>query len=462
MVKYGQLRYEVEVKVHIFLLVIFFFCINCNAADCTLPNNSTAFSSRILSSADRIQALPGYGCLQDVELSGYLPIKPTVKDNTGLFYWFIESRSHQKNAPLVLWLNGGPGATSLYGLFMENGPYIALNNKTLKSRKYAWSNEAHYLVIDQPAGVGFSFGKKGAFKTEAEAMDQLLYALRAFFNRYPELANNQFYIAGESYAGKYIPQLAMRIIVSNQTQQAPHIQLKGIIIGDGWVDPKLQQSTDADFAYSHGLIDPAAYLEIKRYYEQCALAIDSHTPSSRLANHLCMKMQEYIQTKAGKINLANIRQAKEESDEAMVSYLNQGLVKNALHIKSPGFFSTFSEDVAHALEIGEQDSVAPLYAKILGNKIRVLVYNGLDDAKDSNFMGTDKWLAALEWPYHKDFNQAPSCIWQDHNQVLGYVKTSHLLTQVKIRNAGHLAPIDQPEVLFRLFNQFINNQNLCA
>lgn len=409
--------------------------------------------------------LPGFGCVKDLELAGTLPIRKKQissvdGDDPRLFYWFVESRQNKSDTPLVLWLNGGPGASSLYGFFMENGPYLVTKDQALVKRKSSWTNEVHYLVIDQPAGVGLSYGENHTYADESEAMDQLYYALRAFYDRYEELASRPLYIAGESYAGKYIPQLSMRILSGNQVNK--EINLQGIIIGDGWVNPKVQQSSNAAFAYAHGLIDQSTFQEVTTLYHQCAEEIDKKTPSTRQANRVCSKMQDLIQKKSGGLNMANLYRNEEPNDRFMVEYLNRKDVREVLHVAvNAPQFSTFSGMVSDTLEIGEQDSVAPLYATLMKHKIRVLIYNGLDDAKDSNFMGTDQWLSELTWPGQFQFSKAKTCVWHVNEKVAGYVKTANELTRVKIRHAGHLAPIDQPDVVLNMLQHFIYRQPYC-
>ncbi len=406
--------------------------------------------------SDKIEFLPGFGVVKNTQFAGYLPIGKSNQSGK-LFYWYVENRDHHPNAPTVLWLNGGPGAASLYGFFMENGPYSVNKSGELSERRHAWSNDANYLVIDQPAGVGFSYGNKNTFANESQAMNQLYYALQTFFQQHPELASNPFYIAGESYAGKYIPELAVRIISGRQK-----IPLKGILLGDAWVNPRLQQSANADFAYSHGLINRKGYLTVKKLYAECAREIAKKTPTTHLANQTCEKMQEFIQKQDGALDTANIAKGAQPDDSDMVNYLNNPSVRNALHIDSRiEKFSNSSDSVAYALEIGEQDSVANLYPILLAAGIRIWIYNGLEDGKDSNFLGTDLWLSQLNWSGKKEFSNAESCIWKVDNSVAGYAKTAAGLTQIKVRNAGHLAPIDQPARLQDLFNHFIKNQTLC-
>ncbi len=68
---------------------------------------------------------------------------------------------------------------------METGPYRIRPDGTLATRKFAWTEQAHYLMIDQPAGVGFSYDTPKSYASEAEAMDQLYHALTLFFQRHP-------------------------------------------------------------------------------------------------------------------------------------------------------------------------------------------------------------------------------------------------------------------------------------
>ncbi|CEG55516.1 Carboxypeptidase [Legionella fallonii LLAP-10] len=448
-----------QIKAQALILCMIFLCMG------------NAFSLRpfsFLKAADRLSYLPGLGAISDVELAGYLPlvgpdcIKDHCASNTGnLFYWFVESRTKSKDAPLVLWLNGGPGAASLYGFFMENGPYSVSTDGRLTKRKFSWTEKAHYLMIDQPAGVGFSYGTATTYANEAEAMAQLYHALTLFFQRHPELAAKDLYLAGQSYAGKYLPQLAIRILAGNTAGEKIH--LKGLLIGDGWVNPRLQQRANMEMAYSHGLIDRTTRKKVEALYQQCTQEIDKATPSSRQANQVCSKIQDLIRKVSGDLNLANIATDKELDDSAMIQYLNSPEVRKALHV-DPRIkkFKSFSKMASDLLEIGEQDSVAPLYPQLLAAGVRVLIYNGLEDAKDSNFISADLWLEALNWPGKKQFANAPTCVWRTAGQVAGYAKAAEGLTQVKIRGAGHIAPADQPERLLDLLHRFINNQSFCG
>jgi len=100
--------------------------------------------------------------------AGTLKSSKTANDN--LFYWLFRDPNRSTSVPLVIWLNGGPGSTSMFGLFAENGPLRVIRNGTgpndflvnwqdPASTPGSWFDVADILYIDQPVGTGFSFGE---------------------------------------------------------------------------------------------------------------------------------------------------------------------------------------------------------------------------------------------------------------------------------------------------------------
>jgi cathepsin A (carboxypeptidase C) len=162
------------------------------------------------------------------QYSGYLD---NEEDDKHLFYWFFESRNDPKNDPVVLWLNGGPGCSSLTGLFMELGPSsIDKNGKTVFNPS-SWNANASVIFLDQPVNVGFSYSGSAVSNTVAAGKD--VYALLTlFFKQFPEYAKQDFHISGESYAGHYIPVFASEIL----SHKKRNINLQSVLIGNGLTD----------------------------------------------------------------------------------------------------------------------------------------------------------------------------------------------------------------------------------
>ena len=371
---------------------------------------------------------------------------------------FFESQSDPGNDPIVLWLNGGPGSSSFLGLFSENGPYKINDDLTLSDNPYSWNKNANYLMIDQPAGTGLSFVEDEAdsARTEEEATAQLYRGLQEFLNRWPQYRENDFYIFGESFAGVYIPMLAAAILKGNENN--PLINLKGIAVGDGWVDPYIQESTYGDYAYAHGLIGLAQKGKVDELYNHCAIAIQESEPiTSREADKICNKIEEYITEVSGGANVYDVRITGDYNFDIIGKYLDQPAVREALHV-SPAAkpWSDTSKRIAYLLEKGEQNSYAHLYPYLFENT-RVLIYNGIYDM-DCNFMGTDAWIENQRWSYKDEFIKTERTPWLNEEQLAGHVRSTKNLTQLLIVGAGHLVPMDQPKNALAMLDKFLNDE----
>ena len=150
-----------------------------------------------------------------VSYSGFLTVNET--SNSNLFFWFFPAENGNVSAPVILWLQGGPGSSSMYGLLKEHGPFLADVDKNgrpfVKHNPYRWSANHSVIYVDQPVGTGFSFTDDPTAypKIVEESTNDLYNMLQQFFHLFPEYQQNQFFPFGESYAGKYIPTLAFKI-----------------------------------------------------------------------------------------------------------------------------------------------------------------------------------------------------------------------------------------------------------
>ncbi|GFO28043.1 carboxypeptidase [Plakobranchus ocellatus] len=196
----------------------------------------------------------------------YLTFTPTFRQYSGylraldgkmLHYWFIESENSPQSDPLVLWLNGGPGCSSLFGLLGENGPLRMVPERAVEKNPFGWTKVANMLYLEAPAGVGFSFSKSKDYSTnDDDTAINNFAALKDFFRKFPEYKDHDFYISGESYAGYYIPTLVSLIIDS------PVFNLKGFFIGNSFSSATLNSDGKLYFIADHGLISQQLFTKL--------------------------------------------------------------------------------------------------------------------------------------------------------------------------------------------------------
>ena len=153
----------------------------------------------------------GLNFTPDFFFAGYLKSSPESK----FFYTYYPSQSHTRKDPVIIWFGSGPGCSSLYSNFYSKGPFIlAKNSSEFRTNPYAWNKNANLIFIESPGTVGFSSGD--AKITDLELANQHLEAILSFFSKFPGLKDQDLYLAGEGYAGIYIPYLANRVTQHNK------------------------------------------------------------------------------------------------------------------------------------------------------------------------------------------------------------------------------------------------------
>lgn len=189
-------------------------------------------------------------------------------DGSNMFYWLFDSESAPETDPLVIWLTGGPGCSSELAVFMENGPYRIDYWQDMKLNEYTWSKKANMLFVDNPIGTGFSTSANPSMtdKSEKQVVADFHAFLSKFLQENPQFEGRNFFVAGESYAGHYIPGIAQDLVKNGSDINA---NLKGIAIGNGWVDPYLQYPAQNDFALLHEMISESEYNNLKVKFSQC-------------------------------------------------------------------------------------------------------------------------------------------------------------------------------------------------
>ncbi|KAJ6849929.1 serine carboxypeptidase-like [Iris pallida] len=391
--------------------------------------------------------------------AGYYRL-PHAKD-ARMFYFFFESR-HSKKDPVVIWLTGGPGCSSELAVFYENGPFNIADNLSLVWNNFGWDQASNLIYVDQPTGTGFSYSsdKSDLRHDETGVSGDLYDFLQAFFAEHPEYAENDLYITGESYAGHYVPAFASRVHKGNKAKEGIHINLKGFAVGNGLTDPAIQYEAYTDYALAMGIIEDADHSTINKMIPPCEAAIKrcgtSGTDSCLDAYSVCNSIFNSIMHIAGNINHYDIRKQCEGplcyDFSNLEELLNQKRVRDALGVGdvefvscSPGVYRAMLTDWMRNLEVG--------IPELLQDGIRVLVYAGEYDLI-CNWLGNSRWVHAMEWSGSKDFASSPETPFMVDGAEAGVMKSHGPLTFLKVHDAGHMVPMDQPKAALEMLRRW--------
>ncbi|EEQ36343.1 Carboxypeptidase Y [Clavispora lusitaniae] len=399
------------------------------------------------------------------QYTGYLDVEDLGKH---FFYWFFESRNDPENDPVILWLNGGPGCSSSTGLFFELGPSSI--NATLQPVRnpFSWNSNASVIFLDQPVGVGYSYTDSEQISSTAAAAKDVYIFLELFFQKFSKFAQNKFHIAGESYAGHYIPSFAAEII--NNADRS--FDLSSVMIGNGITDPLIQYKYYRPMACGEGGYKPVLDVEtcerMDKDYPKCAaLAKICYDAPSALtcvpATYYCSSRLENPYSETG-LNPYDIR--KKCTDEGgncyvemdyLDDYLNLDYVKEAVGASNIDIF-TSCDDTVFRNFILSGDEMKPFHqyvAELLEKGVPVLLYEG-DKDFICNWLGNHAWSDALDYSKHDFFEVQPLRPWHTkEGKLAGEVKNYGIFTFLRVYDAGHMVPFDQPVNSLDMVNRWI-------
>lgn len=396
------------------------------------------------------------------QYSGYLDVEDEDKH---FFFWAFESRNDPKKDPVILWMNGGPGCSSSMGLFFELGPSSINKGIQAVHNPFSWNNNATVIFLDQPINVGYSYSSSSVSNTVAAGKDVYAF-LELFFKQFPQLAELDFHIAGESYAGRYIPVFASEILSHPERS----FNLTSVLIGNGLTDPLTQYEYYEPMACGEGdepsVVDPQQCQIMDTTKPLCLSLIkqcyDTESVWSCLpATVYCNEVQMGPYQRAGN-NIYDVRLKCDgsllcyENFEYIEKYLNKPEVIEAVGAEVSGHESCDSD--THTNFVFSGDWMKPYYKKVvhvLEKGVPVLVYAG-DKDFICNWLGDQAWTDRLQWSGSKGFAKAPIRKWEVDGEHAGNVKNYDKFTFLRIFGAGHMAPHDKPENLLDMVNRWIN------
>ncbi|KAL0464473.1 UNVERIFIED_CONTAM: Serine carboxypeptidase-like 40 [Sesamum latifolium] len=408
---------------------------------------------QVLKESDRIERLPGQPPVRFKQYGGYVTVNRTA--GRAFYYYFVEAHHSHHSLPLLLWLNGGPGCSSLaFGAMEELGPFrVHSDGKTLYQNKYAWNHAANTLFLESPAGVGFSYSNTttdvvtgGDRRT---AIDNYTFLLH-WLERFPEYKNRDFYIAGESYAGHYVPQLAHTILHHNHKGGKTIINLKGIIIGNALMNDETDMKGMYEYLASHAMISDQTWKQIFKCcdFSDKVTQLDECNEATDEADISTDGIDIYKFYAPLCSNSSLTRNPKNTSIHLLHKHFH--IYANALNRVVVGNCS----DVIGKW-VDSPSTVIPLLKELLANGLRVWIYSGDIDGRIP-VTSTKNTIQVLKLPIITPWHP-----WYLGGQVAGYTQVYEgKLTFATVRGAGHQVPSDQPARALSLIMHFLSGTHL--
>ncbi|KAF1930092.1 carboxypeptidase S1 [Didymella exigua CBS 183.55] len=465
----------------------------------------------------RYKQVPEGICELDPNVKSYSGYADVGKDQH-VFWWFFEARNQDPSeAPLTVWINGGPGSSSMIGLFQELGPCGVGPDLKPFNNPYSWSNASNMLFIDQPTQVGFSYsvpipgymdnsgdiiqlpdatcpdyaeayGTCGTYSkpdltltanTTQGAAPNMWKTLQGFMGAFPQYSRNGFNFATESYGGHYAPVFNAYFLDQNAKNitGAHKIDLENVLIGNGWLDPLIQYQAYYNYSVFPGNTydyDPYNASVKAEWYNNMYGANNCYDMTKQCyatgENAVCSRADNFCATTVE--NLYDIYSGRDEYDMRYLTpapfpysyfpqYLNTPAVQTAIGAYQN--FSTGSGAVSSAFgSTGDDDresGTIEACQKLLAAGVQVMLYYG-DADFNCNWLGGQGVADEIAAPGYDTAGFVN--ISTSDKIVHGQVKQSGLFSFVRIYESGHEVPFYQPLASLEIFQRALKQVDIAT
>ncbi|KAL0736240.1 hypothetical protein Bca4012_012450 [Brassica carinata] len=443
-----------------------------------------------------VKYLPGFeGPLPFALETGYVGVGES--EDVKLFYYFVKSERNPKKDPLMIWLTGGPGCSSLSALLFANGPLAFKGDEyngtvpPLELTSFSWTKVANILYLESPAGSGYSYAKtpRASEASDAKQIHQIDQFLRKWLVEHPEFISNPFYVGGDSYSGNIVPGVVQQISLGNEKDLTPFISIQGYVLGNPITNRNLETNHEVSFAHRMGLISDELFESLEKSCGGKHINVD---PS----NTKCLKdLQAYdnciSEIYAEQILLPNCpvdyvlpnttqtlpniktsgrRELKEISGNDTPSlpppscftyryflsaiWANDENVRRALGVKMElGKWNRCNiQNIPYTFDV---DNAIPYHVNNSRKGFRSLIYSGDHDMMVPS-SSTEAWIRSLNYSIVDDWRP-----WMMSSyRVAGYTRTyANKMTFATIKGGGHTAEYN-PDQCSLMFKKWIDGEPL--
>uniref|UniRef100_A0A182P9E3 Carboxypeptidase n=1 Tax=Anopheles epiroticus TaxID=199890 RepID=A0A182P9E3_9DIPT len=413
-----------------------------------------------------VGAVPREGFGPGMQDWGFAEVRPGAHMFWWLYYTTADVPNHA-DRPLVIWLQGGPGASSMYGNFEELGPLTL----ELDERNHTWVRDYNVLFIDNPVGTGFSYVEDYSLltKTNGEIADDLVELMKQFYTLQPEFRTTPLHIYAESYGGKMAPEFAYVLDKAIKNGEIEcNLQSVGIVAP--WVSPIDSVLSWAEFLLNMGYVDTKGYNAIQ------ASAIETeHVLNQGLweeATNLWGKTENVIVRETHGIDFYNVlfkqdfagtrsqleqfsrdmrsaiasratRLASEDRDQILQD-LMRFEVAPALSLPAESIYGAQSGRVFNTLAGDFMKPAIDVMELLLNNtSLDVVIITGQLDLIVAT-PGNVRWIEKIQWSGRNNYLQSPRNAVGQHGVLEGYEKSYGKLAVYWALRAGHMVPADNP------------------
>ncbi|PVI04790.1 carboxypeptidase S1 [Periconia macrospinosa] len=395
------------------------------------------------------------------QYSGYL----SVGTNMNMWFWFFEARQNPETAPLVAWFNGGPGCSSMIGLFQENGPCkfnAGSSNTSPVNNTFSFNNYANMIYIDQPIGVGFSYGTSDVNSTETAA-PYVWKLIQAFYSSFPQYKSRDFGIFTESYGGHYGPEFANYILDQNKANAGENINLVALGINNGWFDAQIQEVHYVTFAHNNSyrqlLTDTQYNTYMNLWKNTCKPAIDAcvltgTNSACQRADDLCYRSVEGPVFFLADFDPYDVRSVYNNPEPPMnyAQYLASSSVVKAIGAKST-YQECANDPYTKFFSTGDNPrSFLDELSNVVSAGVNTLIWAG-DADWICNWYGSHDVVNAVSYSGKDAFNSKALAPYTVNGKVGGEFKTQGNLSFLRVYDAGHLVMYYQPQLSLQAFIQ---------
>ncbi|KDR67990.1 hypothetical protein GALMADRAFT_161293 [Galerina marginata CBS 339.88] len=430
-------------------------------------------SLRFVSDSGICETTPGVH-----QKSGYID----VGTNMSMWFWFFESREKPEKAPFTLWLNGGPGCSSMIGLFQENGPcQVNPDGATTVLNPFSWNNISNMIYIDQPIGTGFSFGNDTVNSTVSASpfvwqAFQVLFESKAF----AKYQSREFILATESYGGHYGPALVtffdqQNALIKKGKLKGELVTVSALMINNGWYDPLIQNKAYLDFATNapgYGQLQPDDVLQQMnesffspggcKEQEEACFAAGPGPDSDKIcgqADNFCV--DNLFVPAVGDRDSDDLRQ---NSSSLFPPEFYVTLLRNASIMSQIGAESRYRECANPPFILftktgDDARTLLPQLAALVDSGLQTLIWAGDADI-NCNWLGGHASVLAMDWHGAKRLAKTPFTNMTINGVPVAAIQNVDNFSFARVYQAGHEVPAFQPQAAFEIFKQVINKKQL--